>query len=183
MVWGIVVVAIAVLGVAAWAGTGRLGEMPELVSDRPKARIPEGPVDEAFLEALSLPRASTGYRCSQVDAYLSAHVAGNDEEPEAHFDVVRRGYDMQAVDAVLEGMHASPRRSRTGDSTETATESLEEEVPVELARDTPEPLEEIAPLESASDEAEPVNQPVPPDDDSAHPQQPAETSSRDLPAV
>lgn len=102
MVWAIVVVAIAVLGVAAWAGTGRLGEMPGAVTDRPKAHIPEGPVDAAFLEALVLPVATTGYSQSQVDAVLAAHAAGEDADPGTRFRVVAGGYDMQAVDAVIE---------------------------------------------------------------------------------
>lgn len=102
MVWAIVVVAIAVLGVAAWAGTGKLGEMPGAVTDRPKAYIPDGPVDDAFLEALVLPVAGTGYSQSQVDAVLSAHAAGEDAHPGTRFRVVAGGYDMQAVDAVIE---------------------------------------------------------------------------------
>ncbi len=102
MVWAIVVVAIAVLGVAAWAGTGRLGEMPGPVTDRPKGRIPDGPVDKAFLESLSLPTAATGYHRSQVDALLAAHVAGEDLVPGTSFEVVRNGYDMQAVDAIID---------------------------------------------------------------------------------
>lgn len=104
MVWAIVVVAIAVLGVAAWAGTGKLGEMPGAVVDRPKAHVPPGPVDEEFVRELSLPRVATGYRPSQVDDLLAAHLAGAELEPGTRFDVVRRGYDMQAVDAVIERM-------------------------------------------------------------------------------
>ncbi|MEO7587330.1 MAG: hypothetical protein ABIS84_04805 [Arachnia sp.] len=95
------VVAIAVLGVAAWAGTGRLGEMPEPVVDRPKAYIPDGAVDAAFLEAVRIPRAVTGYHRGQVDDFLAAHASGSAEGSEVAFDVVRGGYDMQAVDEVL----------------------------------------------------------------------------------
>ncbi|MGO1383516.1 MAG: hypothetical protein ACTHU1_01825 [Arachnia sp.] len=101
MVWAIVVVAIAVLGVAAWAGTGKLGEMPVAVTDRPKAHVPTGPVDGEFVRELTIPRVATGYRPSQVDALLAAHLSGADPEPDTHFDVVRGGYDMQAVDAVM----------------------------------------------------------------------------------
>ena len=108
MVWAIVVVAIAVLGVAAWAGTGRLGEMPETVTDRPKAHIPDGPVDQEFLASVSLPVASTGYRRSQVDYVLASYVAGAALESDQRFDVVRRGYDMQAVDLILDRMRPAP---------------------------------------------------------------------------
>ncbi|MGV8845710.1 hypothetical protein [Tessaracoccus sp.] len=113
MVWVMVVIAIAVLGVAAWAGTGRLGEMPPVVGDRPKGHIPEGPVDGLFLQELSLPVVGVGYRCSQVDDTLASHVAGDASPVPALFDVVRRGYDMQAVDAVLDRLqgHDVPARS------------------------------------------------------------------------
>lgn len=139
MVWAIVVVAIGILGVAAWAGTGRLGEMPGAVNDRPKPHVPDGPVDEAFLTNLSLPIAGTGYRCSQVDALLAAHVAGEDIEPGTRFDVVRKGYDMQAVDAVIDrisvfeypgrgpatddGVGVIAERDEVGDMEEEALES------------------------------------------------------------
>ncbi len=107
MVWAIVVVAIVVLGLAAWAGTGRLGEMPEAVTDRPKAHIPDGPVDEVFLENLSLPTVATGYRRAQVDAFLSSQISDAEPELSVRFDVTRRGYDMQAVDEVIERLRAT----------------------------------------------------------------------------
>ncbi len=116
MVWAIVVVAIGVLGVGAWAGTGRLGEMPDAVTDRPKAHVPDGPVDEVFLEHLSLPGAGTGYRRSQVDALLAAHVSGEDIKPGTRFDVVRKGYDMQAVDAVIDRIDVHEYPDTAGDS-------------------------------------------------------------------
>ncbi len=106
MVWAIVVVAIGVLGVAAWAGTGRLGEMPGPVTDRPKAHVPARPVDEGFLSELSLPIVTTGYRRSQVDELFTSLASGADVEPGTRFDVVRHGYDMQAVDAVIERISA-----------------------------------------------------------------------------
>ena len=128
MVWAIVVVAIGILGVAAWAGTGRLGEMPGAVIDRPKAHLPDGPVDELFLANLSLPTAGTGYRCSQVDAVLAAHVSGADIEPGTRFDVVRKGYDMQAVDAVIEriSVHEYPEVGIVTDDENRMASGLEE---------------------------------------------------------
>lgn len=111
MVWGIVVVAVIVLALGAWAGAGHLGEMPEPVNDRPKPHIPEGPVDRAFLDQARIPRVGVGYSPSQVDAYLAGFLAGplTGEELEQSFDVVPGGYDMQAVDAVLERVAASLR--------------------------------------------------------------------------
>lgn len=127
MIWAIVVVAIGVLGVAAWAGTGRLGEMPGTVIDRPKAHVPDGAVDEEFLEALSLPIAATGYRRSQVDAVLQAHVLQQDIEPGTRFDVVRRGYDMQAVDRVIERISAQEYGEEPGGVEATETIAIENE--------------------------------------------------------
>lgn len=102
MVWVLVVVAFVVLGLGAWVGTGRFGEMPEVVNDRPKGRIPQGPVDEQFLETVAFPLASTGYDPAQVDAFLADHAAGRSTPVgETTFDTVRNGYDMQAVDEVL----------------------------------------------------------------------------------
>ena len=113
MVWVIVVVAVLLLALAAWVGTGKLGEMPEVVNDRPKGRIPEGGVDAEFLEGLKLPLASTGYDPAQVDTYLDELVAGTAvPTSEVRFTTVRRGYDMQAVDAVLDrvpGAHEARR--------------------------------------------------------------------------
>ncbi len=114
MVWGIVVVAVIVLALGAWAGAGHLGEMPGPVNDRPKPHIPEGPVDRAFLDRVRIPRVGVGYSPSQVDAYLEGFLSGppTGEELEQSFDVVRGGYDMQAVDVVLERVADSLRPAR-----------------------------------------------------------------------
>lgn len=164
MVWVMVVVAIAVLGVAAWAGTGRLGEMPEAVNDRPKPHLPDGPIDAAFVEALAIPLASTGYRCSQVDSHLEAHAAGEAAIPEPRFDVVRHGYDMQVVDAVLERCQSFPDHQGVEGPPEPVTQDPTSGKP-------------------GSDEVETVQQIVPPDDDVVSTQEPSEATSRGLPAV
>ncbi|MHA6524204.1 hypothetical protein [Tessaracoccus sp. G1721] len=99
----IVAVAIVVLGLAAFAGMGRLGEMPaDPVIDRPRGRVPEGPVTREFLARAVLPTAWSGYARDQVDRYLAAVADGEAAPPsETLFDVVRRGYDMQVVDELL----------------------------------------------------------------------------------
>ncbi|MCC2593501.1 hypothetical protein LKO27_08780 [Tessaracoccus sp. OS52] len=103
MVWVIVVLAIVLLSLGAWAGAGRLGEMPPVVNDRPKGRIPDGQVDQRFLDGLVLPRASSGYAPSQVDSFLQGVAEGEHATAaDVVFDVVAGGYDMQAVDAVLD---------------------------------------------------------------------------------
>lgn len=96
-------VAVAVLVAAAFAGLGKFGEMPaEAVHDRPKGLVPEGPITPDLLERLRLPTARTGYSPGQVDEYLAALVAGlRPPSEDVLFDVVRRGYDMQVLDALL----------------------------------------------------------------------------------
>ncbi|HSO68128.1 MAG TPA: hypothetical protein VLQ67_00690 [Arachnia sp.] len=99
----IVGAAIVTLGLAAFAGLGRLGEMPaDAVNDRPRGRVPAGPVTPELLAAAILPTAWSGYRRDQVDRYL-AELADGTAAPEAEvvFDVVRRGYDMQVIDELL----------------------------------------------------------------------------------
>lgn len=139
MVWVIVVIAVLVLALAAWVGTGKLGEMPEVVNDRPKGRIPEGEVDAEFLAGLKLPLAPTGYDPAQVDTYLDELVAGTAvPTSEVRFTTVRRGYDMQAVDAVLDhvpGAHEARRAAaEPEDAPEAETEAPDEEAsPSEVA--------------------------------------------------
>lgn len=105
MVWVIVLVAMAVMGIAAIAGTGRLGEMPEPVTDRPKPLLPDLPFGQDYLSRFRLPVVSNGYAVEQVDELLAARAAG--EVPvaalgSARFDVVRHGYAMDAVDELID---------------------------------------------------------------------------------
>ena len=95
---------LVVFGLAAYLGLGKLGEMPQhAVHDRPKGRIPDGPVDEAFLAEARIPVAAHGYDRGQVDGLLRRIADGEGVEPGAVlFDVVRRGYDMQVVDDLLD---------------------------------------------------------------------------------
>ena len=108
MVWLIVVVAVAVLALAAWAGSGRLGEMPGPVSDRPKGRIPELPFGGQYVAELRLPAAAVGYHRGQVDAFIAAAL----EEPPREapvFDLAAHGYDMAATDCVVDRIRAGVR--------------------------------------------------------------------------
>lgn len=106
MVWVIVVVAIIVLGIGAYAGTGKLGEMPPVVTDTPRGTVPEGPVDEEFLEGLTIPRVAHGYDTTEVDAFLQSWVEGRHQGrvEDVSFPVVRDGYDMATTDHVLDRM-------------------------------------------------------------------------------
>ncbi|HJE52281.1 MAG TPA: hypothetical protein K8V15_09985 [Tessaracoccus flavescens] len=97
-------VAIIALGLAAFAGLGKFGEMPATaVTDRPKGFIPDGPVTAELLAALQLPTASSGYDKAEVDAYLASIPTGQAAPAsETFFTVGRKGYDMQAVDELIE---------------------------------------------------------------------------------
>jgi hypothetical protein len=110
-VWiAIVAVGLAVLACAAYAGLGHFGEMaPRGVIDRPRGIVPDGPVTEELLRESRLPVASTGYARAEVDAYLSALAAGT-AAPAAQtlFPVVRGGYDMQVIDALLDRPRPAP---------------------------------------------------------------------------
>lgn len=119
MTWVIVAAAIIVLGLGAWAGTGRLGSMPPPVSDRPKPAIPDGPVDREFLDALRIPLAWHGYETGAVDEYLDQAATGTASQPpdEVRFTVVRNGYDMQAVDLVLDRLNQPPADQIEADGT------------------------------------------------------------------
>lgn len=109
MVWMIVASALVVLGLAAMAGTGRFGEMPGPVNDRPRPVLPEVPYGPEYLARLRLPRTTTGYDPGQVDEYLRRALT---ELPDGDplFDVVRGGYDMQAADLVIEEAMRSASR-------------------------------------------------------------------------
>lgn len=142
MVWLIVACAIIVLGVGAWAGTGRLGSMPEVVNDRPKGVIPDGEVDAAFLEEVKLPTVSHGYDPDQVDEFLAAHVEGRalTDARTMRFDVVRQGYDMQGVDLILRRIalqQAPAEEDRLEVEGDHTPEAETEEAPVEAGSGGP----------------------------------------------
>ena len=74
-----------------------------------------GAVDAAFLETLRIPLAWHGYDTGEVDGYLDDAVAqvAAKRPDEVRFRVVRQGYDMQAVDAVLDRL-GQPSSDETG---------------------------------------------------------------------
>ena len=104
----IVIVGLVVLGLAAYAALGRLGEMrPDAITDSPKGRVPDGQVDAEFMQGLVIPLRTNGYSPKQVDAFLDEVIAGTaGPAVDARFDVVRRGYDMTVVDDILDRVSA-----------------------------------------------------------------------------
>lgn len=110
----IVIVGLVVLGLAAYAALGRLGEMrPDAITDSPKGRVPEGQVDAEFMQGLVIPLRTNGYSPQQVDAFLGEVIAGTaGPAVDARFDVVRRGYDMSVVDDILDRVTARERQEQ-----------------------------------------------------------------------
>ncbi len=71
MEWFLWAVAVAVLGLAAVAGTGRFGGMPDPVSDVPGPALPDGPLSGDDLRKVRFGVSMRGYSPGQVDAVLS----------------------------------------------------------------------------------------------------------------
>lgn len=104
MVWLILLVAVAALGVAAFASVGRLGEMPPPVDDSYAGRVPNELTIET-LDQLRFGRAANGYDPGEVDTHLAALLSDAPDEEGADepiFRVVRGGYRMSQVDAVID---------------------------------------------------------------------------------
>ncbi len=70
MQWALAILAVAILGVAAIAATGRLGFMPPVVDDTPAPYIPLGEIDANALRQARFTVETRGYSMRQVDALL-----------------------------------------------------------------------------------------------------------------
>lgn len=106
MAWAIFAFGFVVIGLAVAVALGRGGQMQaEPVLDTPRGRIPEGPVDDDFLDGLVVPRRLNGYDTGQVDRFLASWVSGPPAGVDGvRFDVRLRGYDMGVVDRLLARM-------------------------------------------------------------------------------
>lgn len=71
MEWFLWALAVVVLGLAAVAGSGRFGAMPQPVHDAPVVHLPEGDLTGADLRAVQFAVATRGYSVSQVDELLA----------------------------------------------------------------------------------------------------------------
>lgn len=65
--WSLVIV---ILGLAAVAGSGRFGSLPEPVRDVPSPELPDGPLTGDDLRAVQFAVVTRGYSMTQVDALL-----------------------------------------------------------------------------------------------------------------
>ncbi len=80
MEWFIAALAVAVIGVAAVAATGRLGELPDVVDDRVAPEMPDGALSSADVRDVEFAVVPRGYSMEQVDALL-ARVADQIGQP------------------------------------------------------------------------------------------------------
>jgi DivIVA domain-containing protein len=70
MEWVLWMVAVAILGLAAVAASGRLGEFPATVTDTPRPHLPEGLITAEGLRSLRFAVVTRGYSMQQVDELL-----------------------------------------------------------------------------------------------------------------
>ncbi len=82
MEWALWMIAVAVLGLAAVASSGRLGEMPATVTDTPRPHVPSGQLGGDDLRALRFAVVTRGYSMQQVDELLDRVARQLDERAE-----------------------------------------------------------------------------------------------------
>jgi DivIVA domain-containing protein len=70
MQWVIWMIAVAVLGLAAVAASGRLGELPGTLTDTPRPHVPTGALNGDDLRGLRFAVVPRGYSMDQVDELL-----------------------------------------------------------------------------------------------------------------
>jgi DivIVA domain-containing protein len=70
MEWAISILAVVILGLAAVASTGRLGEMPATVTDTPQPHVPAGTLIGDDLRGLRFAVVARGYSMQQVDELI-----------------------------------------------------------------------------------------------------------------
>lgn len=75
-------IAVAILGLAAVAASGRLGELPATVTDTPTPHVPTGDLTAADLRGLRFAVVPRGYSMQQVDEVLE-RLAGQLERAQA----------------------------------------------------------------------------------------------------
>lgn len=79
MEWVISIIAVVILGFAAVAATGRLGELPGTVTDTPQPHVPDGALAGGDLRGLRFAVVPRGYSMQQVDELLD-RLAGQLDE-------------------------------------------------------------------------------------------------------
>jgi len=70
MTWLFVAVVIAILAATAAVASGRWGEMPDVVDDRPSRPLPDGQIGAEELREVRFSVVPRGYSMAQVDELL-----------------------------------------------------------------------------------------------------------------
>jgi DivIVA domain-containing protein len=85
MEWVLWMIAVVILGLAAVAASGRLGEMPATVTDTPRPHLPAGELTGDDLRGLRFGVVTRGYSMQQVDELLEvlARQLDSSERPDA----------------------------------------------------------------------------------------------------
>ena len=108
MEWVLWMIAVAVLGLAAVAASGRLGELPGTVTDTPRPHVPTGVVTGDDLRALRFAVVPRGYSMDQVDGLLDRLARQLDAAPSAGpADATLPGAWPEAPDAPAEPVPAA----------------------------------------------------------------------------
>lgn len=151
MEWLLWMLAVAILGLAAVASTGRLGELPSTVTNTPVPHLPVGVLTGTDLEQVRFAVVTRGYSMPQVDellARLSLQLDGVAAAgPEAIQSSLEGETGSQADDTPLadssEGSDAQP--TAEGDFAPPSEPELNHDVasqvatPPELTHRTPSP--------------------------------------------
>ena len=106
MQWVLWMIAVAVLGLAAVAASGRLGELPGTVTDSPRPHVPTGVLSGDDLRALRFAVVPRGYSMDQVDELLDRLARQLDQQPADAPHLGTPAPLAAAADAPSAGAHA-----------------------------------------------------------------------------
>ncbi|MDO4411540.1 DivIVA domain-containing protein [Cutibacterium sp.] len=70
MVWVLCGLVIVIIGLAVLAASGKFGQVPAVVDDRPAPDLPEGDLSADDLRSVRFPVVARGYSMSEVDDLL-----------------------------------------------------------------------------------------------------------------
>jgi len=70
MIWFLCVIVVVIMGLAVMAGSGKFGDVPATVDDRPVPDLPEGEISPADIRNAKFATVRRGYSPAQVDALL-----------------------------------------------------------------------------------------------------------------
>lgn len=139
MQWVLWMIAVAVLGLAAVAASGRLGELPGTVTDTPRPHVPRGVLNGDDLRGLRFAVVPRGYSMDQVDELLdrlarqldSAARTGRSEPLPAEADHPEVDdaavHDAEVDDAELDGSQVATTTESDADESDASLAPAEPE--------------------------------------------------------